>query len=366
MLEAFDPVEIFISDLHVLPGGVANPAGTFRPAAAFLGDPAAYAARYADRAPIAGIPELRPMGRRRLARLNLFWAAYRHLSPFNPGPWELLLPLIWEDRKLEVRLVVPELGLDLPVAVRTVVWPTGWSTSLEIRLADAVTRETALALSAVLRATQDRKPFVLAGQPGPASQVFRHVGKRIASALLLDADTGGPTIAAWYVLAVADASRTAAQYGSLTIPQRQAVHQLLLGKAGAAQQAALKNEGKLTRIAESDFAVTHPDHGTVLCLTELADDPDFVERGFHCFAANVRTAWAQMLMLAHFVGQVTNGGKQNDPRVGPLAASARQILTQAQAGAKHFFTRELCLIHPTIAKLATPGANPPPAAAAPP
>src|SRR5690349_1278149 len=142
MLETLDPVEILISDLHLHPGGLTQPAATFRPAAAFLGDPAQYDARYAVKTPIEGVSGLRPMGRRRLTRWNRFWAAYQYLNPYTGSPWRLFLPLVWEDPALEVRLVDPAAGLDLPVAVKALVWPVGWSTFLEVRLPGPVSRET--------------------------------------------------------------------------------------------------------------------------------------------------------------------------------------------------------------------------------
>jgi hypothetical protein len=355
MLETLHPVEILISDLHVRPGGVADPDAAFRPGFGFLGDAAAYAARYAVKAPIEGAPELRPMGRRRLTRWNRFWAAYRHLNPFSQSPWLLFLPLVWEDPKLEVRLVVPELGVDLPVTVKALVWPTGWSTSLEVRMDGEVSRETALALAGVLRAGKEQAPFAAGGKTGAASMVFQLVGGRIASRLLQDADTS-PTVSARYVVAVADASRKAAQYTALELPERQAVHQLLLGKAPAAQQAALKNEGVRVNFDVADFGIIHPDHGAVLCLTSMSASSAFVDEGFHCLAANARTAWVQMPMLAHFAEQAADHA--DDPRVGPLLKSARTILRQAQKGASHLFTRELCKVHPVVVSAAKGPAGP--------
>jgi hypothetical protein len=344
MLETLDPVEIFISDLHLHLGGLTKPAATFRPAAAFLGDAKQYDARYAVKAPIEGIPRLRPMGHRRLTRWNLFWAAYQKLNATD-SPWKLFLPLVWEDPTLEVRLVAPAVGLDLPVTVKALVWPIGWSTSLEVRLPGPVSRAAAAELAGMLRATKEQTPFLSGGKAGPASMVFKLVQHRLGGALL-DPERANNPVRAHYVVAVADQTRKAEPYGSLDVEEREAVNQLVLGKADLAHRAV---KTKVTRfpIDSLDFAIIHPDHGSVLCLTGLSGIPGFVDEGFHCFAANARTAWVQMLMLAYFM--TGSADLADHATVGPLVNSARSILRQVQTGnASHFFTRELCKAHPTI------------------
>jgi len=364
MPDTFKPVRIFISDLHVALRGVNDPS-LLREEARFLGTADGYRAAYAaGAARSVGEVTLVPPAEEELLE-NRFLAPYLNLFDAQPDPWLLQLPFVCDAPGPALRLSVPELGLSTPVRRFGWVWPCGWGYNLEIELDAEITSDRLLRLTQILRDRGIPGPFVEEGGNTPlgVSDVFRPLSERLAAALYDPSPGTVPTVDANYVIGVADPAGGARPYldrsgagNHLPSNLRQRLHSLLEGRNVTPTELAALEGGLtwqypdpepehpprmvLSSLTGNDFLLTRFERGTLVVATDNIASGELSLRQFHCLAANVRTAWQQLLLLAYTVENAGRRKLLGNAAILALAEQAQALLNSLPEGG-HFFARRL-------------------------
>ena len=395
VLDTVQPAYVFVSDVHTTLHPLTRP-GELPTVRGMLANTEAYGHFYRQQQCIRGRHfDLRPLSRDELDE-NHFWnrvanldapelagppAPIRRLpagdgAPAAPltSPWHRQLPIVCEPRKLRLE-VDPVLGPGAKARCFVLLWPAGWSSSLEIDLPGRTKADTITELVAGLRSRRSarhaRSSLLCNGERVNASGLFRLLAGWMHDELGLAPGQDTCVVPGNVVLGVADTWRQTASYSRLPSDTRAGIHQLLRG--ARLQPHELDDiEGRdgqhrrkflYTKLRRYNYVVTVFGRGSVVVASDgwgndVTDEERMDAGVMRCLTSNVRFATVQTLMLAYFASAARNTGwLEGAPLLRPLVeAAGRELLLLKADGSR--FEKSFCCAHTTIVG-AMPNEQPP-------
>lgn len=335
MASAVTEAEIFFFDLHLslrpLIGGVEPTAEL-----AFLLDTEAYAGAFTG-APLT-TPRFTVHALRREVKRNHFWRRYCEAwAPTATGNqladklWDLQLPFRLRPRAIDLR-PSPELGTGLEVDAELLLWPSGWSSQLELSLDGPLGLDEVRGRIAELSSAA---PFLLDGEPTGISGVFERLASDLKEDLFGHRHGVGDrrVLDRYRVVALTRAATPLPPFDPDSMPDddRAQILGLLLGREVPLPELGQREQEKkylLSKLRGSDYALTDFDRRSTLLDLTGAAGTGRSRPSLRCLAANVRTCLLVSEALLRLIKEAEKPYAAAGERVARLAETAASVLSE--------------------------------------